>query len=56
MPRESIPRPKPYKSEKWLRLQHYTRGKSIDEIAKECNVAPMTIRREFQRFGIRIAK
>lgn len=45
-----------YNSEDWLKYQHYNRGKSIDAIAKMCGVEPMTIRRKFQQFGIRIAK
>lgn len=49
-----MPKPKPYKSKDWLRMQHYTKKKSIDQIAKECGVTTMTIRRQFESFGMRI--
>lgn len=48
--------PKLYKSIQWLKYQHYNKGKSIDEIAQMCNVKPLTIRRQFEHFGIKIAK
>lgn len=43
-------------SSKWLKYQHYNRGKSIEAIAKMCGVQPLTIRRKFEQFGIKIAK
>lgn len=49
-----MPKPKPYKSKDWLRMQHYTKKKSVDQIAKECGVTTMTIRRQFESFGMRI--
>lgn len=45
-----------YKSKQWLLLQHHVKGKSLKEIAKECGVAEMTIRRHMDDFGIKIAK
>lgn len=45
-----------YKSKQWLKYQHYNKGKSIDEIAQMCDVQPLTIRRQLEQFGIKIAK
>jgi DeoR/GlpR family transcriptional regulator of sugar metabolism len=36
----------------WLRLKYITQGKSIEEIAKEANVVPMTIRRALESAGL----
>lgn len=47
---------KVYDSKNWLLLQHYQRGKSVDEIAALAKVAPMTIRRKMQQHGIKIVK
>lgn len=43
-----------YESKAWLRVQHYTKKKRVEQIAKECNVSAMTIRRAMERHGIRI--
>jgi transposase len=45
-----------YESKIWLRRQHITNGKSVDEIAAMCGVSHMTIRRKMENFGIRIVK
>lgn len=49
-----MPKPKLYQSKEWLKLQHYTKKKSIDQIAKESGVSHMTIRRQMESFGMRI--
>lgn len=45
-----------YDSKAWLQLQHHVKKKSIEQIAKECKVQPLTIRRKMDGFGIRIVK
>lgn len=36
----------------WLKLKYVTQSKSIDEIAKEASVTPMTIRRALESNGL----
>lgn len=43
---------KKYTSEKYLRLQFYTHGKSVEEIAKENGVSINTIRAKLKEFGM----
>lgn len=43
---------KRYHSEKWLRLQYTINKKSIKDIAIECDVAEMTIRRYLEKFNL----
>lgn len=43
---------KKYLSKDWLRRRFLIDNKSIDEIAKECNVQPMTIRRQLKTFEL----
>ena len=45
-----------YQSERWLRRQHYTLKKSPEQIAREQGVSHMTIRRQMEKFGIRVQK
>lgn len=45
-----------YLSERWLRRQHYELKRSVDDIARACGVSHMTIRRQMQKFGMRIQK
>ena len=45
-----------YNSKEWLKMQHYVKKKSLEQIAKECKVEPMTIRRKMDAFGLRIVK
>lgn len=42
-----------YNSETWLKMKFITQGKTIEEIAKECNVQPLTIRRALQKIGLK---
>lgn len=42
---------KKYHSKDWLYLRFVIQGKSIDEIAEECNSSSMTVRRYLLRFG-----
>lgn len=49
-----MPKPKLYQSKSWLTLQHYTKKKSVDEIAAMCGVSHMTIRRAMENFKMRI--
>lgn len=44
--------PKPYTSEKWLRLQYVQNKVSIDDIAKMCNVSHNTIRTQLIKFKL----
>lgn len=41
-----------YQSQVWLRREFLTKKKSIATIAREQNVAEMTIRRYLQQFGL----
>lgn len=41
-----------YKSEAWLRLRYVSQGKKIKEIADECGVVELTIRRELEKLGL----
>ena len=43
---------KKYRSKEWLRLRYEIQGRTPQEIAKECNVAPMTIYRVLKEFGL----
>lgn len=43
---------KRFHSERWLRLQYVTKGRSIADIAAECDVAEMTIRRYLEKFQL----
>lgn len=43
-----------YQSKNWLWMQHYTKKKTVEEIAQIAGVTPMTIRRQFEKFGMRI--
>jgi transposase len=43
---------KPYKSKAWLRRRFVIENKSIPDIAKECNVSEMTIRRQLEEFEL----
>lgn len=43
---------KRYHSEKWLRLQYTIKKRSINDIAVECDVAEMTIRRYLEKFNL----
>lgn len=36
----------------WLRLKYITQGRSIEEMAKEADVVPMTIRRALESAGL----
>lgn len=45
-----------YQSKAWLLMQYQTKGRSIEDIAKQCGVHPLTIRRQLNAFDIRIAK
>lgn len=45
-----------YNSKDWLKLQHYRRKRTIEEIADMCSVTPMTIRRAMEKFNMRISK
>ena len=42
-----------YMSEKWLKNEFLIKKKSPEEIAKECGVNHMTIRRYIDKFGFR---
>lgn len=41
-----------YESKNWLKLKFYDQKKTIDEIAKEAEVNPMTIRRALKKYGL----
>lgn len=41
-----------YKSEAWLRKRYVMDKKTVDEIAKECNVTSMTIFNWLKKFGL----
>lgn len=41
-----------YISIEWLTLRYVRQNKSIDEMSKEANVAPMTIRRALEKAGL----
>lgn len=43
---------KPYKSKIWLRRKYVIEKKSLAEIAKECNVTELTIRRQLEEFEL----
>lgn len=42
----------PYKTEAWLREQYVARGRTLEEIAKECGVERSTVRKQALKFGI----
>ena len=44
---------KKYKSKAWLKRRLYKDKMSIDEIADECGVTHMTIRRAMDKFGLK---
>lgn len=46
-------KPKRHDSETYLRTRYVRQGKSIADIAKECNVTERTIRDRLKKFGIR---
>lgn len=37
----------------WLKLRHVTQNKSIEEMAAEARVSPMTIRRALETAGLK---
>ena len=41
-----------YKSKDWLKLRYVSQRKTIEQIAAECGVTEMTIRRHLQEFGL----
>lgn len=41
-----------YKSKDWLHRRYVVQRKSMEEIAKECNVTVMTIYRQLKDFGL----
>lgn len=43
---------KRYHSEKWLRLQYTIKKRSMKDIAEECNVQEMTIRRYLEKYNL----
>jgi DNA-binding MurR/RpiR family transcriptional regulator len=43
---------KRYESASWLRRKLYVNNMTIDEIAAECGVSHMTIRRAIEKFGL----
>lgn len=44
---------KRYKSKRWLKRKLYRENKTIEEIAKICDVSHMTIRRAADNFNLR---
>jgi len=44
---------KPYESEKWMRLMYLRQRRSPEEIAKMCDVSPMTIYRWINHFKLK---
>tara|TARA_R110000787_G_scaffold107685_4_gene215790 strand:+ start:368 stop:586 length:219 start_codon:yes stop_codon:yes gene_type:complete len=42
-----------YKSEAWLHEEYVTKRRSMDSMALECSVTPMTINNWLKRFDIR---
>lgn len=45
---------KRYESKAWLKRRLYTDKKTVDEIAAECGVSHMTIRRAAEKHGLRV--
>jgi DeoR/GlpR family transcriptional regulator of sugar metabolism len=43
---------KRYESSSWLRRKLYVDKMTVDEIAAECKVSHMTIRRAIEKFGL----
>lgn len=41
-----------FKSKAWLRQKYHVENMSINDIAKQCGVDPMTIRRYLDKFGL----
>lgn len=41
-----------YKSKDWLYRRYVVQKKTMEEIAKECNVSVMTIQRYLEQFGL----
>jgi len=41
-----------YKSKNWLYRRYVVQKKTMEEIAKECNVSVMTIQRYLEQFGL----
>jgi len=41
-----------YKSKDWLYRRYVVQKKTMEEIAKECNVSIMTIQRYLEQFGL----
>lgn len=41
-----------YKSKNWLYRRYVVQKKTMEEIAKECNVSIMTIQRYLEQFGL----
>jgi DNA-binding MurR/RpiR family transcriptional regulator len=44
---------KAYRSQAWLRRRYLIDRKSPEEIAKECEVEPMTIYRYIKKYGFK---
>lgn len=44
---------KRYESKRWLQRKFYNEKLSVEEIAEECGVSHMTIRRALDKFGIK---
>jgi DeoR/GlpR family transcriptional regulator of sugar metabolism len=42
-----------YKSVAWLRKRYIQDGKTIEEMAREADVQPMTIRRALEKEGLK---
>lgn len=45
---------KKYKSKAWLKRRLYNDKMTVDEIADECGVSHMTIRRAAEKHGLRV--
>jgi len=43
---------KRYHSKQWLRMQYVTKSRSIADIAEQCDVSEMTIRRYLEKFEL----
>jgi DNA-binding MurR/RpiR family transcriptional regulator len=45
-----------YLNEAWLKRRLVVQKRTLAEVAKECGVAELTIRRAAEKFGIRLVK